>query len=228
MKKSIRVWDLPTRLFHWSLAALVIGSFVSGKIGGNAMDWHGIFGVAILGLLTFRLAWGLLGSTYARFSHFVPGPGAIRAYLRGQWQGLGHNPLGALSVLALLAAMLFQAASGLIANDDIAFNGPLYPLVSKETSDWITGLHKQAEIVLIVLLSLHVAAVLYYLHSRKKNLIRPMITGRVEASGAHAQPARGGGPLAFMVAAGLALLVVWLVTDGLLPPPPPPAPPPAW
>ena len=104
--QRIRVWDLPTRIFHWALVACVIGSFVSVKIGGNAMVWHGRFGLTVVGLLAFRLVWGFIGSTYARFAQFVRGPRAIKDYLQGRWQGEGHNPLGALSVLAAVLAVL--------------------------------------------------------------------------------------------------------------------------
>ena len=228
MNRSIAVWDLPTRIFHWSLVLLVTGSFVSGKIGGNAMLWHGTFGVAILGLLSFRLVWGVVGSTYARFTTFVRGPGAILAYLRGDWHGLGHNPLGALSVCALLGVLLFQACSGLVSNDDIAFNGPLYPLVSKGDADWATGCHRRAELVIIGLVVLHLAAIAYYARVRKQNLVRPMITGLTESADSNARPASGGGPVAFVVAVAVALAVVWAASGGLLSPPPPPAPPPAW
>jgi hypothetical protein len=109
-RQRIRLWDLPTRLFHWLLVILVLASFISGKIGGNAMDWHGKFGLAILGLLTFRLVWGIVGSTYARFASFFPTPASVLAYLRGQWRGVGHNPLGALSVFGLLVLLAFQVA----------------------------------------------------------------------------------------------------------------------
>ncbi len=119
-RQRIRLWDLPTRLFHWLLVILVLTSFISGKIGGNAMDWHGKFGLAILGLLTFRLVWGIVGSTYARFASFFPTPASVLAYLRGQWRGVGHNPLGALSVFSLLGLLAFQVASGLFGNDDRA------------------------------------------------------------------------------------------------------------
>lgn len=228
MQRSVAVWDLPTRIFHWSLVLLVIGSFTSGKIGGNAMLWHGTFGLAILGLLSFRLVWGLIGSTYARFFEFVRGPGAILAYLRGDWKGLGHNPLGALSVIAILGVMLFQACSGLVSNDDIAFNGPLYPLVSKDYSDWMTGLHRQSELLILLLVATHVGAIAYYLRVKQHDLLRPMITGLAETSDESARPARGGGPVAFVVAVCVALLVVWAASGGLLPPPPPPAAAPAW
>ncbi|HPR06711.1 MAG TPA: cytochrome b/b6 domain-containing protein, partial [Denitromonas sp.] len=105
-KPTILIWDLPTRLFHWLLVVCVIGAIISTKIGGNAMLWHGRFGLAIVGLLGFRLAWGVVGSHTARFAQFVRGPATIAAYLRGQWQGIGHNPLGALSVLAMLLVLV--------------------------------------------------------------------------------------------------------------------------
>lgn len=120
-RQRIRLWDLPTRIFHWSLVALFVASLVSGSIGGNPMVWHGRFGLAILGLVCFRLLWEFTGSSYARFTGFAPTPASVLAYLCCQWRGVGHNPLGALSVFALLGLLAFQACSGLFANDDIAF-----------------------------------------------------------------------------------------------------------
>ena len=114
----IQIWDLPTRLFHWLLVSAIGAAWATGEAGGSWMIWHGRIGLCIIGLISFRLAWGFLGTNYARFSTFVRGPAAIRAYLRGQWQGLGHNPLGALSVLALLAVVSLQMGSGLFANND--------------------------------------------------------------------------------------------------------------
>ena len=228
MNRSIAVWDLPTRIFHWSLVLLVTGSFVSGKIGGNAMLWHGTFGVAILGLLSFRLVWGVVGSTYARFTTFVRGPGAILAYLRGDWHGLGHNPLGALSVCALLGVLLFQACSGLVSNDDIAFNGPLYPLVGKDTSDWLRGLHNQAEWFIYGLISLHVAAIVYYVRVKKDNIVKPMITGEKQVREHSVESARGGGIIALVVALAIAGGAAWAASGGIVPPPPPPVETPAW
>ena len=107
--KYVRVWDLPLRLFHWLLAAAVIAAMLTGQVGGNLMVWHGRLGILIAGLLGFRLAWGIVGSTHSRFASFVRGPAAIIAYLRGHWHGLGHNPLGALSVLGLLTVLGLQA-----------------------------------------------------------------------------------------------------------------------
>ncbi len=174
----------------------MLASFVSGKIGGNAMDWHGKFGLAILGLLTFRLVWGIVGSTYARFASFFPTPASVLAYLRGQWRGVGHNPLGALSVFGLLGLLAFQVASGLFGNDDIAFRGPLYDLIGKDLSDRLTGLHKLSVNALIALVVLHLAAIFFYIRIRKNNLLKPMLTGWQDVEPGQGTSATGGGPIA--------------------------------
>lgn len=220
---TILVWDLPTRLFHWLLASAVTGAVITAKIGGNAMIWHGRLGLLIIGLLGFRLVWGLLGSHTARFARFVRGPAAIRAYLRGQWQGIGHSPLGALSVLAMLLVLGAQAASGLVANDDIAFNGPLYTAVSKAVSDALTGWHRRGEWAVFGLVGLHLAAVLFYTLIRKEPLVRPMITGRKTVARPRPAAPKGGSALGLVLALAAAGALVWLANGGLLPPPPPPA-----
>lgn len=223
------VWDLPTRLFHWLLVACVVGAFVTAKVGGGAMVWHGRLGLAIIGLLAFRLVWGFVGSTYARFTQFVRGPAAIRAYLKGEWHGQGHNPLGALSVLALLGVLALQAATGLFANDDIAFTGYLYPLVSSDLSGRITGIHQLLEKLLLLLVLLHVGAIVFYARVRKHNLVKPMLTGW--ADGKPCESARGGNAIAFLIATLVAITTAWAASGALLPPPPPVPPPaatPAW
>lgn len=217
--QRIRVWDLPTRLFHWALVACVIGAFVSVQIGGNAMVWHGRCGLAVLGLLVFRIVWGFVGSTYARFGQFVRGPAAIKAYLRGEWQGEGHNPLGALSVLALLGTLTLLVATGLFANDDIAFEGPLFSLVGKDVSDRLVGLHRLIEPLIILLVVAHLGAIAYYVRIKKQALVMPMITGWKVGAG---ETARGGGVLAFVVALIIAVGVVFAASGALLSPPPPP------
>lgn len=216
------VWDIPTRLFHWALVVLVVAAFVTAKIGGHAMIWHGRLGLAILGLLVFRIIWGFVGSTYARFLNFVRGPGAIFAYLRGQWQGLGHNPVGALSVLALLGILAAQAATGLFANDDIAFEGYLMPLVGSELSGKITGIHHLLEKLLLALVVLHIGTIVFYARVKKHDLVKPMISGWAE--GTPEQSAQGGNVMAFVAALLIAVAVVWAASGALLPPPPP-APP---
>lgn len=224
----INVWDLPTRVFHWTLACAVAGSLVTALLGGNLMEWHGRLGLLILGLLVFRLVWGVIGSTYARFSSFIPTPRSLMDYLAGRWTGLGHSPLGALSVFALLALVLWQASTGLFSNDDIAFDGPLAVLIDKSLSDRLTGLHRQGLWIIVGLVSLHVGAVVFYVVVRGNDLLRPMIRGWKESS--RDAPLKRAPAWALAVAVGVAVLVVWMAAGGLLSPPPPPPPQaiPAW
>jgi cytochrome b len=178
--KGVRVWDLPTRLFHWALAALVAFSIVTANVGGNWVQWHFYSGYAILTLIAFRLVWGFAGGRYARFSSFLFGPSAILATLRGDPGAPstpGHNPLGSLSVYALLASIGLQAAIGLFANDDIASEGPLAKFVSKALSDRLTALHHQNADLIIALVVLHLLAIAFYLLRKRENLVRPMLTG---------------------------------------------------
>jgi cytochrome b len=216
---KIQVWDLPLRAFHWLLAIAVATAFVSAQIGGNAMVWHGRAGLAVIALLGFRIAWGFVGSTYARFASFVRGPETIRAYLRGEWNGHGHNPLGALSVLALLTLLAAQAASGLFANDDISYQGYLYPLVGADLSARLTGIHKLFEPLLILLVTLHLGAITYYVRVKKTNLVKPMITGWKDASDSMAASPRRAGVVAFVVAAVIAAVTVYAASGALLPSP---------
>lgn len=178
-----RVWDLPTRVFHWALAAAVVGSVVTAKIGGNAMVWHFRLGYAVCALLLFRLVWGLVGGHWSRFSSFVYAPATVLRYLRGAPRPddhfeVGHNPLGALSVLALIALLLAQVGSGLVADDEIASVGPLNRFVGNAVAGWATSWHADyGSNALLVLIGLHVAAVAFYLVRRHDNLVRPMIDG---------------------------------------------------
>lgn len=174
----VRVWDLPTRLFHWLLAAAIIGSFVSVKIGGNAMIWHGRFGYVVLTLLLFRLIWGVAGPLHARFSQFIKGPAAIVTELKGTRKpAVGHNPLGALSVIALLGLFLAQALFGLFTTDDIFYDGPLVKHVSNDTVSLASWFHHNAEWFLIGLVALHIAAIGYHKIIKKHDLVTPMIHG---------------------------------------------------
>lgn len=223
MRKTIQLWDLPTRIFHWTLVLSVAGAFISGQVGGNWMEVHGKLGLLIVGLLTFRLVWGLFGSTYARFSNFLPTPAKISAYLKGQWQEPGHNPLGALSVFGLLGILSLQVASGLVANDDIAFTGPLQALISKDLSDQITGLHHLVSKIILLLVVLHVGAIIFYVRVKGENLVKPMITGNKEVT--HGESAQGGGWLALALSLAFAGLCVLGASGAFLPPPAPvPAP----
>lgn len=217
--KRITVWDLPTRIFHWLLAVCVAAALISGQIGGNAIDWHARIGLAIVGLIVFRIVWGLLGTTYARFASFMPTPSAIRAYLHGGWRGHGHNPLGALSVLALLLVITLQLATGLFANDDIAFTGPLFSRIGKELSDRLTGIHAINSKVLIALVALHLCAIAFYAHVKKDNLVKPMLTGwKLVApdEDGEADAASGGGMFALVVALLVAIAAVYAASGALI------------
>jgi cytochrome b len=183
-KESIRVWDLPIRLFHWLLVLSVVGLFVTGKLGGNWLEWHKLLGFFTLGLLVFRVVWGGVGNEHARFANFVRGPRAIIAYLRHGTHAVGHNPLGALSVLAMLAVLLFQALSGLFADDDIMMRGPYANAVSGAISAQLTKLHKLNADIILILVGVHVAAIAFYFFVKRENLVKPMITGEKSLSGA--------------------------------------------
>jgi cytochrome b len=185
--RSVPVWDLPIRLFHWSLALLVVLSWASGKSG--KLEIHMTSGAVIISLLLFRLAWGVVGSPTARFAHFVGGPSRILAYVRGRWSGLGHNPLGALSVLAMLGLLLAQASFGLFATDDIATDGPFAWMVSSATTKRLSALHRQGAWLLLGLVAIHLAAIAFYRIKKGENLVAPMISGVKEVRGP-AEPQR--------------------------------------
>ena len=181
MKKIIRVWDLPIRLFHWLLVICIVASFITVNIGGNAMEWHARVGYCVLTLIVFRICWGVIGSHHARFMNFVPSPKGLLAYLSGKTKaGLGHNPLGALSVMGLLFSVGLQAVTGLFANDDIMFEGPFAKYVSNSTVEFLTSIHHLNEKLLIILIALHLCAILFYQKFKGENLVRPMLLGDKE------------------------------------------------
>ena len=221
-ERQVQVWDIGVRLFHWSLVTLVIAAIVTVKIGGNAMTYHSYCGYSILTLVLFRILWGFAGGTNARFTSFVTGPGKVIAYLKtmfkrgqgadpGHGSTFGHNPMGALSVLAMLAALLFQGLSGLFVNDDILFEGPLFAWVGKEWSDRITGWHKLNEKIIIALVLLHLGAIFFYLLYKKENLISPMLSGIRKVTGKVPEIRAGSGFLAAVLIAVCAGIVYGLV-----------------
>ena len=198
------VWDLPIRLFHWLLTALIAFSWWSVK--NHQTDWHIWSGIAILTLLIFRLLWGFFGSSTARFSNFLRGPRAVRDYLRDikSWRSAGHNPLGALSVVALLLATTLQLSLGLISVDEDGLNeGPLAQLVSLETSEAARDLHDDFFNVLLALIVLHVAAVVFYRLALGKKLTGAMFSGRaaLDPGVEPMRPARGWAAVVCLLAA---------------------------
>ena len=220
--RKIRIWDLPTRIFHWALAVGVIGSVVTAKIGGNAMEWHFRFGYLILTLLVFRFVWGLVGGHWSRFASFIYSPATLLRYLRGHARpeehlDVGHSPLGAGSVFALLAILTLQVGTGLFADDEIANAGPLVRFVSSATSSLASGWHKNfGQWLIIALVVLHLGAIAFYRFRRGRDLVRPMLTGDKMLAGKVPASADGAGHrgMALMLIALCAALVGWLVSLG--------------
>lgn len=217
MANNVRVWDLPTRLFHWTLAAFVVALVITGYVGGGLMDWHARLGYAVLALLLFRFIWGVVGGRWSRFASFFYSPRSVIAYLRGQSHPdhlVGHNPLGAGSVFAMLLLLLAQVGTGLVSDDEISFTGPLNRFVESSKGLAATWYHKQiGQWLVVALVLLHVMAILFYLWKKRDNLILPMLKG--DKLVAHAAPSSRDDTLtrvAALVLLGLcAAAVAWLV-----------------
>jgi len=177
----IRIWDLPTRVFHVLLALCVVSLIVTGEIG--AMQVHFWLGYAVLTLVLFRLVWGVVGGHWSRFVHFVPTPAKLRAYVQAVRRqqappSVGHNPLGAMSVLGMLTVVLLQVFSGFISDDEIANTGPWTAFVPADWVEVATEYHSEiGKVILILLIVLHVCTVLYYKRVKHEDLITPMLTG---------------------------------------------------
>lgn len=218
----VRIWDWPTRLFHWALVLCVVGAVVSAKVGGAAMAWHVRFGLAVLALLVFRLVWGLVGGHWSRFARFVYAPTTLLRYVRGQaqpheWLDVGHSPTGALSVFAMLGLLAVQVATGLVADDEIAATGPLVRFVESATSLAATAWHKSwGQWLLLGLLVLHVAAIAVYRLVLQRDLVTPMLTGdkplppEVPSSADHA----GRWALALLALSLGVALALWVHAQG--------------
>lgn len=219
---AVRVWDLPTRLFHWALVLSVLGSFSTGYLGGNAMAWHLRFGYVAFTLLLFRLLWGFCGGHWSRFRSFAYAPAASLRYLRGQSRPeehhhVGHNPLGAFSVFALLGLLLAQVATGLFADDEIATTGPLNRFVTGKTASLLTHWHTDyGQRIIVGLVLLHVAAIAFYLLRLRRNLIVPMLSGDkvLERSVPPAVDSPRSRVLALAALLVAAAAVTWLVALG--------------
>lgn len=205
------VWDLPLRLFHWALVLLIIGAWYTAENG--LLDQHQAIGMAILILLLFRLIWGFVGGSTARFRQFFTGPAKLAAYMkdRTSWRAIGHNPLGSISVIALLGGVAVQVGLGLFSTDnDGLMEGPLAGLVSLDMTEALTDLHESWFNVLLGLIGLHIAAILIYF-LKGKNLVGPMMTGegKVPAGAAPLQKSRWWVALASLVAAWAIAGVIW-------------------
>ena len=211
-----RIWDLPTRLFHWLLAALVVFSFTTGKLGGDWLTWHFRSGYAIASLLLFRFLWGVAGSRYARFASFSPSPSRIWHALRSTDNAApaaGHSAIGALSVYALLFVLAVQVSTGVFTNDGTFTEGPWAKFVSSAISDRLSTVHYYNHWLVVGLTILHVTAIGFYLLVRRDDLITPMITG--DKLGLAAPAAEHGAAMrlrAALLATAAAGVVSYLVT----------------
>lgn len=217
LSDRVRVWDAPTRLFHWLIVFFFAVSWWSAE--NHEMEWHFWSGSIMLGLIVFRLIWGVIGSSTSRFSSFVRSPGHVFAYIRSDGsagRAAGHNPLGGYSVIAMLVLLVIQVGTGLVSSDtDGLYSGPLNHLVSYETAELTTQIHEISFNILLALIGLHILAILFYTVVRKHGLLRAMITGAdagIDASKGALVPA----PLwrlalALLIAAGLA----WWISKGM-------------
>lgn len=217
-KSKVRVWDLPTRTFHWLLAVLVLLQFGTAEWDWLDMHWHMRFGYSVLALVVFRIAWGFVGSDTSRFSNFVCGPVRAWRFFKAsltdhEQRTTGHNPLGAWSVLAMLASLALQAVTGLFASDDIITFGPLTSRVSDSTVALMTRIHSWNRNVLLVLIALHIIAVVVHLIGKRDNLIGPMLSGNKTFTGPVAVPRirPWWWALPIIIVAGLLVwaLVIW-------------------
>ncbi len=182
-ERVVRVWDLPTRVFHWALAVALVAQVITGTIGGAALTWHMRIGYCIFALLVFRLVWGFVGGRWSRFASFVYGPASMLRYLRdrhaaGDLFHVGHNPLGSASVFAMLALLMVQVGTGLVADDEIATVGPLNRRVSTATGLAATAWHKGPGFgIIVTLVVLHILAIVFYRVRKRQDLIGPMFSG---------------------------------------------------
>ena len=210
---QIRIWDWPTRIFHWTLAILIVALVITGNVGGNAMVWHFRCGYAVLSLLIFRLTWGFCGGHWSRWRQLACTPELIRQYFKSsmhQTPFLGHNPLGSLAVIAMLALLALQVSTGLISDDEISNAGPLVSLVSGSSVSLATSWHKGfGKTFILLLVAVHLLAILWYLVKKKQNLTLAMLKGdKTSATPAHSSK---DGPANWL----LAVLCI-LVSAGLV------------
>ncbi len=210
---QVRVWDWPTRLFHWTLAALIIALVITGNLGGNAMVWHFRCGYGVLSLLIFRIIWGFCGGHWSLWRQLTCTPSLVRQYLTPTsppTSFLGHNPLGSLSIIAILGLLGLQVSTGLFSDDEIANSGPLVRFVSESTVGLATRWHKgYGKTIILVLVAIHLLAILWYLIKKKENLTRAMLTGNKSVE--TPAPSSKDGPTHWLLA-----LVCILISAGLV------------
>ena len=214
--QQVYIWDFPTRLFHWLLVVAICSQYLTAEFIEDAMDWHFYGGYFILGLLIFRILWGIFGAYYARFSQFVVSPKSAWLYASrftsSEYKpSLGHNPLGAYSILFILTVLLTQAVSGLFITDDIFHDGPYYTFVSEETSQLMAWLHHQGFNAIWLFLVLHLGAVVIYKVLKDQNLVKSMFTGLKEHQQKPDAIESQNHWLTFILFACLAAILVYLI-----------------
>jgi cytochrome b len=213
--RTVLVWDLPTRLFHWLTVVLVAAAYVTERL--NWMNWHVIAGTALLALLLFRLVWGVVGSETARFAHFLTSPRTAARHLMHLFRRepdaqIGHNPAGGWMVLLLLALLLAEVLTGIVDNNDIADAGPLTDLMPAPVADAISDLHALLWDALLAAVALHLAAIAAYAVAKGHHLLRPMLTGRKQLTAPATPPRIASSVLALVVLAGSAVAAALLTS----------------
>ncbi|MEM1432760.1 MAG: cytochrome b/b6 domain-containing protein [Pseudomonadota bacterium] len=212
------VWDWPLRLWHWLLALSLGGSWLTAELGFDYREWHMRLGYWILGLLVFRLLWGLLGSRTARFASWWPAPRALLRYLRTLLRReaqptatAGHSPLGGLATWALLVMVAVQAGTGLFTDDDALYVGPYESAVSSAWANWLDKLHHSHFDWLLAVVGLHLTAIAFYHFYKRQRLVRPMITGRAAVPAEQAIMTPPWWRL--LLAVALAAVSIWLLLE---------------
>ncbi|MEA2744606.1 MAG: hypothetical protein QOG25_2977 [Acetobacteraceae bacterium] len=212
--QPMKVWDLPVRLFHWSIVVLILAAWLSQEF--DRMNLHMWIGYTILTLVLFRVVWGIIGSDTARFRRFLRGPvAAFRhlAHIRRREPDLeiGHNAAGGWMVLVMLALLGVQAGTGLFSNDDANTEGPLMHLVGKGRSDWLSHIHSLNFTFIEIVIVLHVLAIGTYAVLKRQNLVRPMLTGTKIMPPGLTAPRLANPALALLTLAVAAGMVTWVV-----------------
>ena len=181
--QSVRIWDLPTRVFHVLLITCIAGLVITGEFAEDAMSLHFWFGYAVLSLVLFRIVWGFVGGHWSRFVHFIPSVSSLKDYFdvlttQPSKPHIGHNPFGALSVVAMLLLLLVQVFTGFMSDDEISTTGPWVALVPSAWVSLATQYHGDiGKVLILVLITIHIAAVLYYKRIKHDDLITPMVNG---------------------------------------------------
>lgn len=208
------IWDLPTRLFHWLLVLSITAQYVTAELLENAMQWHFYVGYFTLGLILFRLIWGVTGTRYARFRQFLWGPVSVAAYARSlpdrnAKAHAGHNPLGGWAIVAMLLLIGAQGVSGLFLTDDVFLDGPYRHLVDETRQNMANTVHHTGFDILLIIIALHLIAIAFYSFYKRQSLVPAMLHGMKETASSGIRSSRLG--LAILIALLCAGLVYYVI-----------------